>query len=504
MVQLGDGHGNLGPSRLYAIPNIAGDAQRVADAAVGDFNNDGNPDVVAISTGPTCTCGVTGSVWVLLNDGTGILTVPALPVGQMRVGYGSSPVGRVVTSDLDNDRNIDILVLSQINQFQDFPAVTILYGNGNGTFAATVGMKFAKDASGRQISNESQGITTADLNRDGLPDLIVGSYVYRLGGGSVTVWINSGSRNFAAPVSYQSLRQSGFPSVGDLNDDGAPDVTVVSNPDGGIAYFLNDGLGGLGTANYMFRLPVPVVLDIADLNSSGPGTLDLIFGSYAPGASSELGVSLILNGTPRPSNRPPTANAGPDQRVECTGGRTSVTLNGTGSSDPDGDTLTYSWSGDLGTASGPMPSFSCALGTFNMTLTVNDGKGGTSSDGVYISVVDTTPPVIASVAATPNVLWPPNHKMVPVTVSVSASDVCDASVSCSITSVSSNEPINGLGDGDTAPDWVITGALTVDLRAERSGTGTGRVYTITVTCSDGSGNSSTKTVMVTVPHDQRK
>ena len=70
--------------------------------------------------------------------------------------------------------------------------------------------------------------------------------------------------------------------------------------------------------------------------------------------------------------------------------------------------------------------------------------------------------------------------------------------------VSSNEPVNGTGDGDTAPDWVITGNLTVDLRAERSGTGSGRVYTITVRCTDASGNSSTKTVTVTVPHDRRK
>lgn len=60
------------------------------------------------------------------------------------------------------------------------------------------------------------------------------------------------------------------------------------------------------------------------------------------------------------------------------------------------------------------------------------------------------------------------------------------------------------GGGDTPPDWVITGPLTVDLRAERSGKGSGRVYTITVECSDASGNTATKTVTVTVPHDQGK
>lgn len=94
--------------------------------------------------------------------------------------------------------------------------------------------------------------------------------------------------------------------------------------------------------------------------------------------------------------------------------------------------------------------------------------------------------------------------MVAVTVAVSVSDTCDTTPSCHIISVSSNEPVNGLGDGNTAPDWEITGALAVNLRAERSGTGSGRLYTINVECTDHYGNSSTATVGVTVPHSQGK
>ena len=92
--------------------------------------------------------------------------------------------------------------------------------------------------------------------------------------------------------------------------------------------------------------------------------------------------------------------------------------------------------------------------------------------------------------------------MVPVTVAVDASDNCDST--CQIISVASNEPVNGLGDGDTAPDWAITGDLTVKLRAERSGKGNGRIYTITVECADSSGNSTTDTATVRVPHDKGK
>ncbi len=110
------------------------------------------------------------------------------------------------------------------------------------------------------------------------------------------------------------------------------------------------------------------------------------------------------------------------------------------------------------------------------------------------------PPVIANPSANPSVLWPPNHKMVNVTVNYSVTDNCGP-VTC-VLSVSSNEPINGTGDGDTAPDWEIVDANHVRLRAERAGNGAGRIYTITITCRDSAGNSSSKSVTVRVPISQ--
>ena len=91
----------------------------------------------------------------------------------------------------------------------------------------------------------------------------------------------------------------------------------------------------------------------------------------------------------------------------------------------------------------------------------------------------------------------------PVAVTVDVSDICDASPTCKIVSVTSNEPVDDKGDGKTAPDWQIVGDLAVTLRAERAGTLSGRVYTITVRCTDDSGNSSERAVAVSVPHDQR-
>jgi len=112
---------------------------------------------------------------------------------------------------------------------------------------------------------------------------------------------------------------------------------------------------------------------------------------------------------------------------------------------------------------------------------------------------DTLGPAFKTLTASTAALWPPNHQMVPVSLNVDLVDLIDPAPSARIVGVSSNEPVDGSDDGQTSPDWEITGPLTVALRAERSGTGTGRIYTVAVEGTDAAGNVTLQTVSVTVP-----
>jgi hypothetical protein len=228
-------------------------------------------------------------------------------------------------------------------------------------------------------------------------------------------------------------------------------------------------------------------------------------GSYVAGFATDHTITAG-GSTSNPGNGAATyqftLNAPPT--VSCKAATVHLDANGQGSilpsditdmaSDPEGGALQYSLS---------KSSFDCSdVGANDVTLTVTDDVGQTASCVASVTVVDDTSPVITGVEADPALLWPPDHSMEPVNVAVSSTDNCTGTT-CRIIAVASNEPQNGLGDGDTPNDWQITGDGTVMLRAERSGTGSGRVYTITVECTDASGNKTQSTKSVLVPHQMR-
>jgi hypothetical protein len=142
------------------------------------------------------------------------------------------------------------------------------------------------------------------------------------------------------------------------------------------------------------------------------------------------------------------------------------------------------------------------LGTTTVNCSAKDAAGNIAMGSFTVTVRDTTRPVIVSAVASPSTLWPPNHKLVPIAISVRVSDTVDPAPSCQIVAVACNEAVHAPGQGNTNPDWLITGALTLSVRSERSGAETDRNYSITIKCMDASGNSATKIVTVTVQHDK--
>jgi sugar lactone lactonase YvrE len=218
--------------------------------------------------------------------------------------------------------------------------------------------------------------------------------------------------------------------------------------------------------------------------------------------SSTDDVSVVIERV----NHPPVADAGSPQTVHS---GTLVTLNGSASSDPDGDPFTYEWvqlSGPpalLDSADAAMPSFTAPFlaGSADLLfqLTINDGL--LSATATVVVSVSNDQPRCDLAQASPSVLWPPNRRLVPVRI-IGVSDPDDDNLRLTIEGVTQDERPNGQGDGDIGPDALIEGNAVL-IRAERSGTGDGRVYRINFKADDGFGETCIGSVSVLVPRSAK-
>lgn len=147
----------------------------------------------------------------------------------------------------------------------------------------------------------------------------------------------------------------------------------------------------------------------------------------------------------------------------------------------------------------PTPNNTQIVNSASVASSTRDPNTQPNNTSSVIVTAFNLPPIIFGLAVDSSTLGPPNHKMVPVTLSYNIRDNCDTTFT-PVISITSNEPVNGTGDGDTSPDWQVIDAHHILLRAERSGNGTGRIYTITLTVADSAGSSSSASVSVTVPH----
>jgi Bacterial Ig-like domain (group 3)/FG-GAP-like repeat len=275
-------------------------AENSNSIAIADMNGDGNLDLVVSNCDPLGSggCGFIrdGVVGVLLGIGDGSF----VPVGAY--DSGGNLATSVAVADVNGDGHPDIIVthLCDEENCEKQAGVSVLLGNGDGTFGAA-----ATYSSG---GLESFSVAIADVNGDGKADLLIANTCAGIpcnigGGGVVSVLLGNGDGTFQAPVSYDSgdIGPKSIAAV-DLRGNGKIDVLVANSgaADGG---FFNSGSFAvlLGNGDGTFQAPVtypvgpnPWSLAVADVN--GDGKLDAVLAdSCWCGHDAELAV-LLGNG----------------------------------------------------------------------------------------------------------------------------------------------------------------------------------------------------------------
>ncbi|MEO7445110.1 MAG: SBBP repeat-containing protein [Ferruginibacter sp.] len=265
-----------------------------------------------------------------------------------------------------------------------------------------------------------------------------------------------------------------------------PNITVNNDPG------RCDAIVRFGLATYTGDCGNSFTYSQNTLTEFPVGVTTVTATSDATGATCSFTVTVVDNENPVITSCPVNKTIDTDPNV-CFASASSVNAVPPSASDNCNPTGVTGVRSDGASLSANYPA-----GTTTITWTANDPSGNTATCLQTITVVDNQPPVISGEGASLIVLSPSNHTMRDVTIDYVVTDNCDV---ISAISVESNEPVNGTGDGDTDPDWIVVDNHHVKLRAERSAQGNGRIYTVTITATDPSGNTDVKTIDVRVPHD---
>jgi len=245
--------------------------------------------------------------------------------------------------------------------------------------------------------------------------------------------------------------------------------------------------------------------------ANGPGTDTVVAQSVHPGT----GMALTDTVTVTWLNTAPVCDAGGPYPVVVTTDTVQVMLDGSASSDADGDSVTFVWTVDCDGATLDDPASvtpvltltgAClCVDALTVNLTVGDGYVTSDCDAT-VTIDDQRAPVVV-MRDGPIVMWSPNHKHETFTPDMfieRAEDACGRPIDLStvaIVEVRSDEPDDDRGDGRTVNDIVVHCPNTVELRAERMGGGDGRVYTIVYRVTADNGVSVDREATVVVPHD---
>jgi hypothetical protein len=274
----GNGDGTFQPKQDFAV------GASPTAITVGDFNNDGIADLAVTNSGPS-----PGTVSILIGKGDGTFTKQA---DDIEVGRTPSAIvsGNFDTSNATNN----YVGLAVANSSDN--TISILLGNGNGTFTSPVPAALATGAG-------PSALVSADFNQDGVPDLVVANE----GGDTASVFLGLGNGTFAAPLSLPTADSPIALADGDLNGDGFTDLVVANQASNSVSVILNSSsaLSSLLTPNSALS-PYPgseyvdlglKVHAVPRMHPDGDVSLDLQFEISALSGGNVNGIPILSNRT---------------------------------------------------------------------------------------------------------------------------------------------------------------------------------------------------------------
>ena len=236
--------------------------------AVGDVNQDGIPDLIVVNNCADSNC-ADGSVGVLLGDGNGTFQAAVT-----YVSGGYQPYAAAV-ADVNGDDKADLIVANYCASSRNCPngSVGVLLSNGNGTFQAAVSY-------GSGGMDGAFSVAMGDVNHDGMPDLIVANVCASSSNctdGSVGVLLGNADGTFQTAVSYGTGGEYAYSvAVGDVNVDGKSDLVVANEcadsdcTNGWVGMLLGNGDGTFQPAvSYNSGGYQPYSVAVGDVNQDG-------------------------------------------------------------------------------------------------------------------------------------------------------------------------------------------------------------------------------------------
>jgi VCBS repeat protein len=475
----GNGDGTFGRSKAFAT-GVLGYAP--SDVAVGAF--DGNP-IVDLAT----VTWFAQTLSVLLGQGSGDFGAAS----QLTVNWPTT----VVSAELNGDASSDLVCSYGPSNFGIDPrtGAAILMGNGDGTFGSP--LVIPTGTGGPGVGGSS--VSTADLDTDGATDVVTTNPTQN----TVSILMGRGDGTFEPKVDYGAGQTPAEVAIGDVDGDGDLDLAVANRTAGNsISILRGPGDGTFSPVTSLASISYPSSIAAGDVD--GDGDLDLVVvagnvvsihrglgdGTFLSRSDFPVGTNAFMVRIADVSD-----DGHPDLLVASANALSLLLGRGDGTF---GDRLDYGRPGRF------------ALGDLNDDSRVDLAVADFRSSQVAVmlnsggGIVDTTPPAL-TVVASPAVLWPPNHRLEDIHLTVTATDDQDPNPTITLVSATSSEPDVSADPEDLPNDiqGAELGTLDVDLalHAERL-SNDGRTYTVCYEARDFSGNAAQACQTVRVPHDR--